>query len=321
MVLASAIITISTPLAGNFGDIAWTKNPAVETIPIIVSLSDNTAVGEDLSEVDFKLISAYNPANLFEDRSIEQKIGIKSEDITRVSSSSSFIAEMYYDEKTGYPVIGSISATDPILYFPANPALNQKIKNMNFHVPMSWVATLAFMIGAIFGAVYLAKGQYKHDSISVSSNLVGLIFASIAMLTGMLWAKFNWGMWWSNDPKQVSLAVLLLIYFAFFALRTAMPDGPKLNKISSVYSIIAFVSSIFFLFVLPRISPSLHPGGGSDKDLGPAVSFGEGILDSNLALIFYMSVFSYILIYFWLAGLVARTRIAERNVKELEEVI
>jgi heme exporter protein C len=327
IVLIAALITISTPLAGNFGDMNWTRNPAVENVPVIVSLDteykkSNSNIPSDSKDIEpgYIEVSAFNPSNLFEDRSTSEKILISDSDYRIARNEDSFIANMRFDEY-GNAVVDDIQSINPILYFPINPALNQKIKNMNFHVPMSWVATLAFLIGAIFGVRYLRKGKYEFDSISVSSNYVGLAFASIAMVTGMVWAKFNWGMWWSNDPKQVSLAVLLLIYLAYFALRGSMPEGPKKYKVSAVYSIVSFVSAIFFLFVLPRLTPSLHPGGATDDNMGPAVSFGEGILDSNLAIIYYLSLFSYILVYFWMTNLLTRGRLINSRIAELEDKV
>lgn len=318
VVLIAAIITLATPLAGNFGDVEWTRNSSVDKIPVILSLdSDEYKVSDEGSY----LITAHNPANLFESKSISKEVSVSPADYVELKKHKSVIANMMVDPESNRYSIIEIGSTDPVLYFPANPALAQKIKNLNFHVPMSWVATIAFLIGAIYGFRYLSKGNEDYDILSVSSNQVGLLFASIAMLTGMVWAKFNWGMWWSNDPKQVSLAVLLLIYFAYFALRGSMKDSDKLRRISAVYSLISFVSAIFFLFVLPRISPSLHPGGGSDENMGPAVSFGEGMLDSSLALMFYLSVFGFLLIYFWLSSLIARTRKSEYILSQQQEVL
>ncbi|GAB5466399.1 MAG: hypothetical protein Kapaf2KO_18350 [Candidatus Kapaibacteriales bacterium] len=299
----------------------WSGNPAVNELPIIVSVPDYKKVENsgsanlDKSSEDF-LLEKYlvNPSNLFEEESKEEKVLISSKLYKRLQEIDEAVVIIANEAENGFLAIKSIAVEEPLIYFPFNPALGHTIKNLNFHLPMSWVATLAFLISAVFGGMFLKTGKNDYDIISYSSAAVGLFMACLAMATGMIWARYSWGMYWSNDPRQISLAVLLIIYLAYVALRYTLGKSPKTGKLSAVYSIISFVSAIFFLFVAPRMQASLHPGGATDESLGPVVDFGKGMLDSSLALVFYFSLFAYILVYFILSNMLATNLKLKENV-------
>lgn len=89
----------------------------------------------------------------------------------------------------------------------------------------------------------------------------------------------------------------MLIYGALFALRSAIEQDEKRAVLSSVYSIIAFVTVPFFIFIMPRIMKGLHPGSADDSTAGPVVNFK---MDSNMYLIFVLSLIGFTILYFWM---------------------
>ena len=91
-----------------------------------------------------------------------------------------------------------------------------------FHVPQAWVATLAFLISMIASAVYLAKRRVKADYLAQSSAELGFLFCVLATITGSVFAKATWGAFWNWDPRQTSIVMLLMIYGAYFAIRSAV---------------------------------------------------------------------------------------------------
>ena len=123
----------------------------------------------------------------------------------------------------------------------------------------------------------------------------------------MLWAKFAWGEYWSNDPKQNGAAISLLIYLAYFVLRRSFQDEEQKKRISAVYNIFAFILMIPLLFILPRLTDSLHPGNGGN----PALSIYDS--DSNLRMVFYPAVIGWTLLGFWIATISARISLLKQK--------
>jgi len=136
-----------------------------------------------------------------------------------------------------------------------------------------------------------------------------MVFCILATVTGAVWAKFTWGEYWSWDPRQTSIFALLLIYGALFALRSAVENEEKRATLSAVYSIIAFVTVPFFVFIMPRIMKGLHPGSADDTNAGPVVNFK---MNSNMYLVFVLSVVAFTILYFWMWRVGSRSL----NIKE-----
>lgn len=179
------------------------------------------------------------------------------------------------------------------------PGLGQKARIIFFHVPMSWLAVLAFLMSMIYGILYLRKRDLKYDIKSSTAAELGFVFTILATVTGSIWAKFNWGSFWNWDPRETSIFVLLLIYGAYFSLRSALEVEERRAVLSAVYSIVAFVTVPFFVFIMPRIMFSLHPGGGGSA--APIInSSGKMYMDMNMRFVFYASLIGFTIFYIWL---------------------
>ena len=138
-----------------------------------------------------------------------------------------------------------------------------------------------------------AKEEIKYD-IKSSACRQSLVSSSafLPRSPGSIWAKFNWGSFWNWDPRETSIFVLLLIYGAYFSLRSAVEVEERRASLSAVYSIVAFVTVPFFVFIMPRIMFSLHPGGGGSA--APIVnSNGKMYLDMNMRYVFYGSLIGF----------------------------
>lgn len=189
---------------------------------------------------------------------------------------------------------------------PHLPILNETIRVLHFHVPM-WFGMLFLFLGSVIHAIkYLSSGQEISDEISQSLATIGVFFGILGMLTGMFWATFTWGEPWSSDPKQNASAIGLLIYFAYFILRGSIQDEQQRARISAVYNIFAFAAIIPLLFILPRLTDSLHPGNGGNP------GFNSYDLDSRLRWVFYPAVIGWSLLGFWIATI----RIKLNNAKQ-----
>lgn len=181
--------------------------------------------------------------------------------------------------------------------------LNETIRVLYFHVPM-WFGMIFLLLASVIYAVkYLSSNNLSHDYASVALANLGVFFGVLGILTGMVWAMFAWGSPWSNDPKQNASAIGLLIYFAYFILRGSLADEQQKARIGAIYNIFAFAALIPLLFILPRLTDSLHPGNGGNP------GFNAYDLDSRLRMVFYPAVVGWTLLGFWLASLVYRWRV------------
>lgn len=183
--------------------------------------------------------------------------------------------------------------------------LNETIRNLFYHVPMWFGMFILFGYSFANSIKYLRTLDLKDDIKAVSYANVGVLFSVLGMVTGMVWAKYTWGAPWSNDPKQLSAAMCMLIYFAYLILRAGMKDEEKRARLSAVYNVFAFIISVPLVFVLPRLVDSLHPGNGGNP------GFNAYDLDSHLRLIFYPAVIGWFLLGLWIAHLNIRFRKVE----------
>jgi heme exporter protein C len=128
------------------------------------------------------------------------------------------------------------------------------------HVPVAWVTTAAFCLSAIYSIIYLWKRNSNSDAAAVAAAEVGMLYCIFATVTGSIFAEVVWGTFWNWDPRETSILVLLLIYAAYFALRSSVDDSERRRRLAAVYNIFAAVTMPFLLFVAPRVADStLHP--------------------------------------------------------------
>jgi heme exporter protein C len=198
-----------------------------------------------------------------------------------------------------------------LISVPAKSILHETIRNLYFHVPM-WIGMLSVFIMSVFYSVrYLNYGQEKDDLAAVECVNTGLLFYTLGLLTGMLWARFTWGEFWSGDPKQNSAAIAFLLYCAYLVLRNSIDEEQKRAKISAIYNIFAFPIMIVLIFILPRMTDSLHPGSGGNP------AFGKYDLDGRMRLVFYPAMLGWSFFAVWIATIRYRIRMIEHKMNEI----
>jgi heme exporter protein C len=194
-----------------------------------------------------------------------------------------------------------------LLDVPRLPILHETIRNTYFHVPM-WIGMLTvFVISVFFSIKYLRTGKEEYDLAAVECVNTGLLFYSLGLVTGMLWAKYTWGQFWSGDPKQNSAAIAFLLYCAYLVLRNSIDEEQKRAKISAIYNIFAFPIMVVLIFVLPRMTDSLHPGSGGNP------AFGKLDMDNHMRIVLYPAFIAWAFIAIWIATIRYRIRLVENK--------
>ncbi|MGD9489307.1 MAG: cytochrome c biogenesis protein [Calditrichaceae bacterium] len=182
------------------------------------------------------------------------------------------------------------------LYAPIAKGLGEYTRVLYFHVPTAWITVIAFFVAAFFSILYLKKRDIKYDMFAEGANEMGLLFGVLATVTGSIWAKASWGSFWNWDPRETSIFILLLIYAAYFALRSAIEQPDRKAALSAVYSLLAFVTVPFFIFIVPRIYSSLHPDPLINQE-------GKIHMDGKMLTVFLSSLSGFTVLFFWILKL------------------
>ena len=206
-----------------------------------------------------------------------------------------------------YSIIGGLLSEVPHL-----PILHESIRNLYFHVPMWFSMILLYLISVIYSIKYLTGANENHDLIAVESVNTGIVFGLFGLATGMVWANFTWGAPWPNDPKLNGSAIATLMYLAYIVLRGSLDEEQKRAKISAIYNIFAFPIMVVLIFILPRMTDSLHPGNGGNP------GFGSYDLDSRMRMVFYPAVIGWLLTATWIMTLRYRIRKIENKNNQID---
>lgn len=184
--------------------------------------------------------------------------------------------------------------------------LHQTIRNFFFHVPMWFgqIALLSLSLG--YSIAYLRTRKLRYDIYAQEFAKVGILFGLLGLVTGAIWAKYTWGEFWSNDPKQMAAAIAVLIYFAYVVLRGSMTDLDKRARVAAVYNVFAYFIYIPLIIILPRMVQSLHPGGLEGAKGGGNPALGGESLDPTMEMVFWPAVFGWVLTGIWISNLKIR---------------
>ena len=206
-----------------------------------------------------------------------------------------------------YTIVGGF-----LLEVPRLMIVNETIRALYFHVPMWFGMVVMFLVSTANAIQYLRKPTLRNDIISVEFANTGIIFGMLGIFTGMIWANYTWGSPWHGDPKQNCAAIATLIYVAYFVLRSSLDNAEQRARLSAVYNIFAFSAMIPLIFIIPRLTSSMHPGNGGNP------GFNTYDLDNNMRLVFYPAVIGWILLGVWIATVRIRLHQAEEKIMDLE---
>jgi len=169
-----------------------------------------------------------------------------------------------------------------------------------------------FIVSVIYAIKYLRNPSIDADIYSREYAKTGIVFGVLGLITGAIWANYTWGEFWSNDPKQLSAAIALLVYAAYFVLRNSIPEMDKRAKVAAVYNIFSCAILIPTIWIIPRMVESLHPGGQGVEG-NPGLNGKD--LDPGMRLVFWPAVLGWTLLGAWITTL--QIRVEQLKEKQL----
>lgn len=197
-----------------------------------------------------------------------------------------------------------------LIPIPDIPILKESARNLFLHVPMWFTMSVCFAAGFVYSIRYLNSQDMELDRKAESATQVGLVFGICGLFTGSLWARFTWGTWWTFAEPRMNLAALaMMVYVAYFVLRTAFDNPEKRAKLAAVYNVFAATTIPFLLYIVPRQLPSLHPGAEGNP------AFSE-ITAPELRYIFYPAIIGFIGLSIWLIDIVNRYKKVKYQLEE-----
>ncbi|MGH9322982.1 MAG: cytochrome c biogenesis protein [Vicinamibacteria bacterium] len=195
------------------------------------------------------------------------------------------------------------------LYAPEEATMKEVQRIFYFHVASWWVAFIAFTVTFIASIGYLWKGKTRFDQVALASTEIGVAFTTIGLVTGPIWAKPVWGIWWTWDPRLTTALVLWLMYVGYLMMRRYIPDEGKRATLSAVVAIIAFVD-VPVVFLAIRLWRTQHPE--------PVLLGGEASgLDPQMLQALFMALAAFFFLYLWLMDQRLRVESTQLEVDEL----
>ncbi|MBI2867325.1 MAG: cytochrome c biogenesis protein CcsA [Chloroflexi bacterium] len=177
-----------------------------------------------------------------------------------------------------------------LVWAPNELTMGQVYRIMYIHVPVSWVAFLAFFVVFVASLVHLWKRDLRSDVVAQSAAELGVLFTTLSLVTGAIWGKPTWGVWWTWDPRLTSTLLLWMIYVGYLMVRTYAAEG-QASRFAAVVGIIGFVDVPIVYFSIWWWQ-NIHP---------EAVVRGTDInMSWEMSLTLFLSVLAFTLLYVYL---------------------
>ena len=195
------------------------------------------------------------------------------------------------------------------MWVPTEQILGISQRIFYVHVPVAWVGMVAIFLVAIGSVLHLITRNDRWDAIAYSAAEIGLIFGTLMLVTGALWAKPAWGVWWQWDPKLTTALILWFIYVGYLMVRAYAPSGSQGRRYASVVALIGAIDApiIYMASVWWRTA---HP----DLNIGPLA---ESTLDTNMLMVWLYSTVAFTVFYVYLLIERISMRKAEDDIDEV----
>jgi heme exporter protein C len=186
-----------------------------------------------------------------------------------------------------------------------NLGVSQRI--FYFHVPLGWIGMVSIIVVAVASILHLTTGRQKWDDLAYSTAELGVIYASLILVTGAIWGKPVWGVWWTWDPKLTTTLVLWFVYVGYLMVRAYGPAGGQGKRFASVIALIGAIDAPI-IYKATDWWRSAHPDNNIPSDL-----------DGRMLLTLLVSVVTFTIIYLFMLMERYSLRKSESDLDELHQ--
>lgn len=197
-----------------------------------------------------------------------------------------------------------------LVYAPTEKTMGDVQRIFYFHVASAWLGLFAFIVVFVASIMYLKTKDSKWDIYSYTSAEIGVIFTTIVLVTGPIWARPIWHTWWTWDPRLTTTLILWFLYVAYGRIRSSLGEEEKRARFAAVFGIIAFVDVPIVFFAI-RWWRTMHP---------QAVVTTSGLaLASGMKPAFFMGLFAFTLLYLFFMQRSVRIERMKSEIKAIKE--
>ena len=193
------------------------------------------------------------------------------------------------------------------MWVPTEQNLGVSQRIFYFHVPLGWIGMVSIIVVAVASLLHLYTGKQKWDDLAYSTAELGIIFASLILVTGAIWGKPVWGVWWTWDAKLTTTLVLWFIYVGYLMVRAYGPAGTQGRRFASVIALIGAIDAPI-IYKATDWWRSAHPERNVPSDL-----------NEQMALTLLVSVVTFTTIYVYLLMERYSLRRSESDLDELHQ--
>jgi heme exporter protein C len=179
------------------------------------------------------------------------------------------------------------------LWVPTDAVLGVSQRIFYIHVPMAFMGFAAFGVVLAGSVGYLWRGSARADSLAHAAAEIGVLFMTLVIVTGSLWSRPVWGVWWTWSPQLTTSLVLWFIYVAYLMLRAYAPPGDQAARYAAVLGIIGFID-VPIVYMAGKWWRDVHPGAV----IGPLAE--PGSLDGSMALTLLVGTITFTFLFTYL---------------------
>ena len=193
------------------------------------------------------------------------------------------------------------------IYVPTEKEMGAIQRIFYFHVPLAWVAFLAFFVVFVGSILYLWKRDTRWDMLAHSSAEVGVVFTTLVLITGPIWAKPIWDAWWTWDARLTASLVLWLVYIAYLLVRSYASEESRGARFAAVVGIVGFIDVPIVALAI-QLWRTQHPG--------PVIF--EGGLISSMLLTLLVSIAAFTILYIVLVSQSMSIKNLSNRIRQLQ---
>ena len=188
-------------------------------------------------------------------------------------------------------VLMVVSLYMSLIWAPTEITLGDSQRIFYIHIPLAWLGMLSVIILAVFSIAYLITRNIKWDNLAYSTAELGFILITLVLVTGMIWSKAEWTVWWTWDPKLTTTVILWFIYLAYIMLRKYGPSDLRGASYGAVLGIIGAID-VPMIYMAANWWSSAHP----ELNIGP-LSDQSSSVNSEMMMTLLVSLIAYTMLY------------------------